>query len=459
MSVWSSVRDAFRRASAIQSSSPENPSTPLSDPSQWMAGWNNGTGTFGPPINERTAMACSAVFRCVALLSGLKASLPLKVYKRTPDGREEAPTHRLAPMFQVAPWAGKPITAFIWRELWSIHELLWGDHVSLIRYDGAARIIGFEPLMPWNVEVQRQNGRNLYRNVLTRDSSGNETSFEWLDQDDVIHIPGIGFDGIRGMSVIRSFAQNSIALSSMLIEQIGRVHENAARPSGLVIVPPGVSAEGFKRIKTQFTQENTGRTNAGKVIFGDPGWDFKAIQMTPQDLHTIELMRFGVADISRIFGVPLHLLNETEKSTSWGSGLSEQSLGFLTFRLEPDLGRTESEINYKCFSGTDYYVEFDRRALLAMDPLKAAQVAQAEVSFAGILPNEYRKLHNRPPVANGDEPMMNGANVPLKKIMDPDAQPRMDPIQSDALPPRDPLGTNSGGPPVDDNESSDSSAD
>jgi HK97 family phage portal protein len=455
VSIWSSVRGAFRRAPEIQASSPENPSTPLSDPAQWLLGWGDNTGTFGPPINERTAMACSAVYRCVALKSGIRASLPLKVYRRTKDGREEAPTHRLAPMFQVAPYPGRPLTAFAWRELWGVNEMLWGDHFSAIRYDGAARIVGFEPKMPWQTDVQRRNGRNLYR--FETPVPGGDPTVEWLDQDDVIHIAGIGFDGIRGMSVIRANAHNSVALSAMLLEQIGRVHENAARPSGMAVAPAGVSEKAFLRFKTQFTQNNTGRTNAGKVIFGEPGWDFKPLQMSPEDLHTLELMRFTVADISRFYGVPLHLLNETDKSTSWGSGIAEQSLGFLIYSIEPDLGRIEAELNYKLFNGTDYYVEFDRDALMAMDPLKAANVASIEIA-CGTLPNEYRRQKNRPPHKWGDEPMMNGANVPLSKIMDPDAQPRMDPIQSDALPPRDPLGANSGGPPVNDNNSSEENA-
>lgn len=449
MSVWSSVRGAFRRhpAPTVQASSPENPSTPLSDPADWLIAAFGGGGTFGPPINERTAMSVSAVYRCVALLSGIRASLPLKVYKRTKEGREEAPMHRLTPMFQVAPYPGRALTAFAWRELWGVNELLWGDHFSAIRYDRSARIIGFEPMMPWQTDVRRQNGRNLYR--YETPVPGGDPIIEWFDQDDVIHIAGIGFDGIRGMSVIRANAHNSVALSSMLIEQIGRVHENAARPSGIAIAPPGVSVEAFKRFKTQFTQDNTGRTNAGKPIFGEPGWDFKPLQMSPEDLHTLELMRFTVADISRFYGVPLHLLNETDKSTSWGSGIAEQSLGFLIYSLEPGLGRIEAELNYKLFTGTEYYVEFDRDALMAMDPMKAAEVANLEIGNGTLLMNEMRKKKNRPPHKYGDEAFINATYVPLKKVMDPDAQPRMDPIQSDALPPRDPLGANGGGPPVD----------
>lgn len=431
---------------SFQAASPENPTTNLADPASWLTDWTSGgmSGSFGPPVSERTAMTVSAVYRSVSILSGLIASLPLKVYKRSKDGREDASNHRLQPMFQVAPYPGRPMTSFVWRELWGINELLWGDHFSAIRYDGAARIIGFETAMPWDTEVYRINNRNKYRcvfwpgGVTGNDEVGSGYRVEWIDQDDMIHIPGPGFNGIRGLSRIRANARNSIALSMMLPEQIGRTHENAARPSGLVEVPTGIDPEGFKKFRAQFNQNNTGRANVGKVIYGDPGTKFTAFQLTPEDLNTIELMRYEVADVSRFFGVPLPLLNETTKSTSWGTGLSEQNLAFLIFTLEPDLGRIESELNYKLFFGSEYYVEFDRAGLMAMDPVKAAEVAQTEIQTGTLLINEYRKAKNRPPVDNGDLPLVNATMVPLEKLYAPGAQPTADPIGIETSPDPEP---------------------
>jgi len=434
----------------FSASSPENPSTNLADPASWLYDWASGglPTSFGPHVSERTAMACSAVYRSVSLLSGIIASLPLKVYRRTPDGREEVPDHPLATLLQVAPYPGQAMTAFVWRELWGVNELLWGNHYSVKRYNGSGKLIGFEAALPWETEVYKLDGRNKYRFFWpygTVERPTNEGLTEWLDQDDVLHIPGLGFNGIIGVSRIRANARSSVALSMMLLEQIGRVHENAAKPSGLATPPKGISPEGFKRFVAQFSETNTGRSNAGKVIFGDEGTSFTPFQMTPEDLHTIELMRYGVADISRFFGVPLHLLNETDKSTSWGSGLSEQTLAFLIYSVEPDLGRIEAEMNYKLFTRpdgrrADYYIEFDRDGLLAMDPVKAAQIAQTEIASGTLLINERRRHKNRPPVENGDEPLINSTNVPLSKIFEPGAQPRQDPIQADPLAPKPDVG-------------------
>lgn len=425
----------------LLNASPENPSTNLADPASWLTDWASGglPGAFGPHVSERSSMACSAVYRCVSLISGATAGLPLKVYKRTPDGREEAYTHRLWPMFQMTPFPGRAMTSFIWKELWMVNTLLWGNHVSIIRYDGAARIVGFEPVMPWDVEVYRFNNRNVYRCVLWDSSFGPEGAglaqrIEWHDQEDVIHISGPGFNGVSGLSRIRANARNAVSLSQLLEEQTGIVHENAAKPSGLVSVGTGISVEGFKRMKAQFDQDHKGRHNAGKVIYGDNDSKYTPFQMTPEDLNTIASRGYQVADISRFFGVPLHLLNQIDKSTSWGTGLSEQTLAFLIYTLDPDLGRIEAELNYKLFFGTEYYVEFDRDALMAMDPLKAAQVAQAEISTGVLLINERRRHKNRPPVDNGDQPIINSTNVPLAKIFAPGAQPATDPVLPGATP-------------------------
>jgi hypothetical protein len=147
------------------------------------------------------------------------------------------------------------------------------------------------------------------------------------------------------------------------------------------------------------TTRTPGRFNAGRVVFGDKdatyhavpdvagGSEHAGVPALPGGRHLAVLRRAAAS------------LNETDKSTSWGTGLSEQTLAFLIYTLDPDLGRIEAELNYKLFYGIDFYVEFDRDALMAMDPLKAAQVAQAEIATGTLLINERRRHKNRPPVA------------------------------------------------------------
>lgn len=398
-----------------RNASPENPSTSLAAPDRWFTDWAGAGSSFGPAVNERTAMQVSAVFACVRIISDAVANLPLKVFRRTAEGREEAPGHRVARLLRLQPYPGRAMTSHTWRGLVQTNVLLWGDHFSAIRYDNAARVVGLEALPPWDVSVEQTRGVNTY---VVRRGPG---QVERLDQEDVLHVPGIGFDGVRGVSRISHFARNAISMAKLLEEQSARVHENAARPSGVVTAPKGISADGFKRMRAQFEADNTGRANAGRVAFLDEGSTYTPFQMTPEDLVTLEHRRFQVAEIARIYGVPLHLLHETDKSTSWGSGIAEQNLAFLIYTLDAELSRIEAEINLKLFPTDEYYAEFVRDALLAMNPIDAARVAQTEIGSGVLTINEYRRAKNRPPVPGGDAPLVNSTNVPLDRALNPPA--------------------------------------
>ena len=408
-----SQRPPQERREPVLAQSLENPSTPLSDIGNWseFLGLPGSSDDWIPPTSERTAMACSAVYRCVTLEAGVIAGLPLKIYRLSADGqREELLNHRLIPLLQTAPFPGRSLTAFSWRELWGVNVLLWGNHYSAIRYDGAGRVIGFEAFMPWQVRVVRlpsKPGVNFY--VLTHEDGSVET----LHQEDMLHIPGPGFDGIKGLSRIQSFARGSVGLARSMEERTGRVHQNASMPSGIMQVQGKMSDDGFRRLRRQLQEAHSGVANWGKTVIADEGSKYTPFQLSPQDLQTIEARRYQVADISRFFGVPLHLLNETDKTSSWGTGLSENTLAYLIFSLDADLRRIESELNYKLFSNSPLFVEFDRDGLLSMDPEKTATVMQSEISSGVSTINEARRKKNRPPVTGGDTPLINSTNVPL----------------------------------------------
>lgn len=412
-----------------RAASPENPSTPLSNPDAWLLDWAGvDAGYVGPPVNERTAMAVSAVFRCVALISGMIAGLPLNVYRDDDrGGREVAKKHRLYPLLHEAPYPGRPMTSFVWRELWGLNTCLWGNHYSIIRYDNAARVIGFEALPPWNVSVLRNAGRNLYR--CTREDG----STEYVDQDDMLHIPGVGFNGIVGESRIRAFAKRSIGVAATLQEQVGRVHENAARPSGMVTVAPGTTPDGVRRVEAWFAQNHTGRHNAGRPFVSDNGTTYTPFQMTPEDLNTIQFLKYSNADIARFFGVPAHMIGESADATSWGSGIAQLTLGFLMYTLEPDLQRIEHELRLKLFQGTDYYPAFDRDALLAMDPAAMATVMQTRINSALITPNEGRRALRLADQPGGDTLLVNSTMVPLMRATNPPPAPAPAPKQPKEL--------------------------
>lgn len=400
----------------------------------------SGGQTFGEPVSEYTAMAVSAVYRCVSLLSGLIAGLPLRVYRDDPklgrqivepdqrDSVHGASMPYLARLLGQAPYPGRPLTSFAWRELWGVNTYLWGNHYSVKRYNGAGRLLGFEAAYPWAVEVRRNivTGRNIY--IVTWLDGTRET----LDQDDVIHIMGPGFDGIRAPSRIQSFARNSVALSALLQEQTGRVHENAAKPTGAVTVSSNIKPEGFRRMQAFFNEQYSGRANAGKVLFLDADQKYTQMQMSPEDLATLETQRFTISDICRFYGVPPHLVGEAAGTSAWGSGIEQLTIGFLKYTLDADLQRIEHELNYKLLDGTPYYCWFDRDALAAMDAKTMAEILSIKINSGQMTPGEARRKSFLPAKPGDDQLFVNSTLRPIDAPYVPAAPKPADPPKEPA---------------------------
>lgn len=365
-------------------------------------------------VSEQMAMRVSTVFRCVSLISGLIAGLPLKVYKQDPDGqRTEAPNHRLAPLLSYRPYPGRSLTSFAWREMWGVNALLWGNHYSIIRYDNAGRVIGFEPTHPWSTQVLRRGGVNFYKCVLE------DGTTEIVHQEDMIHIAGPGFDGVMGKSRIQSFARTAVSLATVLEEQTGRVHENAAKPTGMVTLPSNISPEGMRRAQEFFNAQNAGRSNAGRTMFVDKDTTYTPMQMTPEDLGTLAHRQYQAADICRFYGVPPHLVGESANTSAWGSGIEQLTIGFKQYTMDAELRRIEQEIRYKLFDGTPYYAEFDRDALLTLDAKTAAEVASIEINSGQLTPQEARRKKHRPDIAGSENLFMNGTMVSIERAVNP----------------------------------------
>lgn len=379
----------------IVNASPENPSTSLANPDDWLLDWASGGASYaGPHVSEQTAMRSTTVFRCVSLVSGLIASLPLSVYEKQEDGRRQATDHRCYSLLHDEP--NDLMGSFTWRELIGVDLLLGGNSYSFIERDNANRIVGFLYLLRSQVRPYRYKGTTRYE-ITTSDGKID------VGQSEVLHIPGIGFDGLKGISPIGWAGKQPIGLDLAMSEYIARMHANGVRPSGFVEVPAGISPDGLKRLKAQFETDHAGVRNAGRTIYGDVGSKWTPISLTPEDAETLESRRYGVGDICRLFGVPPHMAGETDKTTSWGTGIEQQSLGFLRFTMEPWLKRIEDEFKRKLFSNSRFYAEFDRDALLAMDSAASAAFFQSGVQNGWMKPSEIRHKRNLPPAEGADQ--------------------------------------------------------
>lgn len=350
----------------------------------------------GVAVTEASSLRVTAVYACVRLIAGAIASLPLATYRRTPDGRERVRTD-LWWLLNEQPCPA--VSAAVFWEYLVAQLLLSGDALAEIERGRGGVIRGLHPLDSRSVAIRRVEGRLRYE--FYRDGV-------WLgrDQDDILHIPGFGFDGLRGLSVIRHAARDAIGLALAAEAFSSRFFASGAHADVALTVPGKMSQEQIDNLRRIWAQKYGGAHNASLPIVLTEGTDLKEVTISAQDSQLIEARRFQVADIARAFGVPPHMVGETDKSTSWGSGIEQQGIGFVQYTLAPHLNRIEQELNRKCFATERFFVEFNVEGLLRGDSKSRAEYYTRALGGtqnpAWMTPNEVRRLENLPAIAGGD---------------------------------------------------------
>ena len=383
--------------SAIHNASPENPSTSLSNPAQWLFDYLGGGPTdAGVTVSEQTAMKASAVYACVTLIAKTIASLPLKVYRRKANGDPiEVPD--TVPYYLLHDEPNPAMTSCVWREYLTANILLGGNGYAAIGRDQANRIVDLFPVPSRLVKPERKkDGRTQYTVEL-----GDGTA-EVFDQSDMLHIPGLGFDGVKGLSVITWAARQAVGLALATESHGGKLFSNGARLGVVLKHPKSLSKDAQTRLRQQFDQQHGGLSNAFKTMVLEEGLDVTNVSMTSQDAQFLETRRFQVEDIARFFGVPPHLIGHTEKNSSWGTGIEQQTLGFLIFTIIPWLTRFEQEFNRKLFPRSPFYAQFKHQGLMRGDSKARADYYASGHQNGWLTTNEIRKAEDLPPVAGGD---------------------------------------------------------
>lgn len=388
----------------------------------WDKGWEalsqmldgvSSANAAGMPVTQDTAMRVSAVYACVRLIAGAIGSLPLQVYRRTTEGRERADTHQAYDLLHAQP--NPMLTSVVYWETVMGHVLLEGNHYSLIGRDRGGSAISLTPLKPHRVEPEVRNGRMIY---LVQFDDGKWYAY---DQDDILHIPGIGWDGKRGLSVIGYAGQNAIGTAMAADQYSGKFFANDQTPRGYIKFPSdkNLTREQADFIRDYWYKRHAGIDNSHLPAFIPNGGEFHEISMSARDSQMIESRKFQVIDIARIFGVPPYMIGESEKSSSWGSGIEQQGIGFVQYTLRPHLARIEQEVRRKLFGGTEYFCEFSVDGLMRGDIKgrhEAYQIALGGNQQPGWMTvNEVRRLENKPKIEGGDTlyvPMTGDSNAP-----------------------------------------------
>lgn len=299
-----------------------------------------GNSTSGKSVTERSAMQMTAVYSCVRILAEALAGLPLHLYRYGESGsKEKAIDHSLYRILHDEP--NPEMSSFVFRETLMTHLLLWGNAYAQIIRNGKGEVIALYPLMPNKMTVDRDTNGQLYYTYSHSKEEANtmEGSNVYLTPSDVLHIPGLGFDGLVGYSPI-AMAKNAIGMAIACEEYGAKFFANGAAPGG-VLEHPGTIKDP-QRVRESWQSTFGGSQNANKIAVLEEGMKYTPIGISPEQAQFLETRKFQINEIARIFRVPPHMVGDLEKSSF--SNIEQQSLEFVTYTLAPWLIRWEQAL-------------------------------------------------------------------------------------------------------------------
>ncbi len=359
-----------------------------------------GPTTSGAHVSEQSAMRISAVYACVKLVAWTLASLPLPTYRRmVPRGKERAYEHNNYALLHDRP--NPEQTSFEWRALMSAYQNLWGLGLSEVEFDRRTGMpVALWPIPPWRVEVMRSSGaRRFFRITLPDGSKQN------LSPQQALEFRALSTHSDHVMSPV-AVHRETIGLSAALKEFGARTFGQGTNPAGIVTTDQQLKEDTINSLRDYLAEHYAGLSRSHRLMMLHGGLKFDRVGLPPEDAQYLESQKFGIAEIARIYNVPLHLLQEHQSSTTWGSGLEELNQGFATFTLRPYLVQWEQELKRKLFVGPadqDYFSEFLVDGLLRGNQKDRTEAYQKRFQMASLSPNDIRELENENPYDGGDE--------------------------------------------------------
>ena len=374
-----------------------------------------GSSTSGKSVNERSAMQITAVYSCVRILSEAIASLPLHLYKYTDTGTAKATDHLLYFLLHDEP--NKEMTSFVFRETLMTHLLLWGNAYAQIIRNGKGEVLALYPLMPDRMNVDRdESGNIVYEYMVSQeDAPINSGSTVKLSPHEVLHIPGLGFDGTIGYSPI-AMAKNAIGLAIATEEYGSKFFANGATPSGILEFPGTVKEP--ERVRESWNK-GFGGENKHKVAILEQGMKYTPISISPNEAQFLETRKFQIDEIARIFRVPPHMIGDLEKSSF--SNIEQQSLEFVKYTLDPWVVRWEQSIKRTLLLPDEkgvYFAKFNVDGLLRGDYQSRMNGYATARQNGWMSANDIRSLEQQdliPDEEGGNLYLINGNMLPLKQ--------------------------------------------
>jgi HK97 family phage portal protein len=390
----------------------------------WLRGWigiDMAGSVSGQPLSKvagefvtpNGVLALSAVWACVSLLSETVATLPLGFYRRTANGRESADRHPLYWVLRQQP--NRDMTAVQFWQAFVASMLLWGNGYAEKTVSGG-QVISLELLMPEGVAWRvLESGAIEYTYT-------HRGKIRKIPEDRMLHIPALSTDGRNGLSPIAYGAQvfggaqaaNNAAMSTF---------EKGLMPT-VAFKYPKTLKEGQRNEAREAIKKLSGALNAGNPVILEAETDAMTIGINPEDAQLLESRAFSIEEICRWFGVPPFMVGHSEKSTSWGTGIEQQMIGFVTFGLRRWLSRIEQGINRSLLTPEErrtHYAEFAIEGLLRGDSAARAAFYSAGLQNGWLNRNQVARLENYPEIPGGDIYTVQSNLVPLEQLGQPEA--------------------------------------
>lgn len=369
-----------------------------------------GGSTSGKSVTERSSMQMTAVYSCVRILAEAVAGLPLHLYKYNESGgKERAAENQLYFLLHDEP--NPEMTSFVFRETLMTHLLLWGNAYAQLIRNGKGEVIALYPLMPNRMTVDRDNkGRLYYQYWRGKDEAKlSRDNIVILQPSDVLHIPGLGFDGLVGYSPI-AMAKNAVGMAIACEEYGAKFFANGATPGG-ILEHPGIVKDPAK-VRESWNAVYQGSSNAHRIAVLEEGMKYTPIGISPEQAQFLETRKFQINEIARIFRVPPHMVGDLEKSSF--SNIEQQSLEFVKYTLEPWLVRWEQAMVRSLLSKTEkeqYFIKFNVDGLLRGDYESRMNGYVTARQNGWMSANDIRQLENLDRISKkegGDLYLING---------------------------------------------------
>lgn len=375
-----------------------------------------GPSTSGKNVNEFTAMQTTAVYACVRILSETLAALPLQLYRYTPGGKERVYDHPLYHLLHDEP--NPEMTSFIFRETLMSHLLIWGNAYAQIIRDRLGRVQGLYPLRPDKMTVCRDESGQIYY-IYTKTSDENPAIKPYgqvpLRKDEVLHIPGLGFDGLVGYSPI-AMARNAVGMTMACEEYGASFFANGASPSG-VLEHPGVLKDPAK-VRDSWNAVYQGSANAHKVAVLEEGMKYQQIGIPPEEAQFLETRKFQLNEIARLYRIPPHMIGDLEKSSF--NNIEQQSMEFVKYTLDPWVIRWEQAMQKALFLPEEkkqFFLKFNVNGLMRGDYESRMTGYSIGRQNGWLSANDIREMEDMNPVPEeegGNLYLVNGSMTKLK---------------------------------------------